>query len=252
MDGFRWWCAVAAALFAANGVAASGDIVQVVVVDLPNWITHIIAEDDGTNPSNNIIPVSDCTSGSFGAIRLPPGGSAIARHIGPLCALAGGAGVYPVENPGSIESQLVFTEPESGAQSTLIVPALSDPLMARGDTARISRISNGNGQQTYLVVFGDPGPLTLHVLNGEQQQVGIEFVDAPQFLHPFAVLFYPLQTPVDIGSIVVIEGDTRTPSRVIPNRTYHGFATVAGPDGRTQVIRTWNRPPEEPEASADR
>ena len=238
----QWrWYAAAALLLAA---AARAETVQVVVVELRNWTTAIVAQDDGTNPFNNVVPVSDCTSGSFGAILLSPGGSAIARRIGPLCGLKGGAGIYPVENPGYVESHLLFRDPVSGDGSVVVVPALRDPLTVRGARARIPLISNGGDWQTYVVVFGDPGPLTFDVFNGEGRRVGVEFVDSPQFLHPWPVLFYALKTPVDIGYVQVTEGDTSTPSRFIPHRTYYGFGTVAGADGHTQYVRTWAPDPE--------
>ncbi|HYK02941.1 MAG TPA: hypothetical protein VE974_14365 [Thermoanaerobaculia bacterium] len=237
-----------AALGSTASAAQGQEVVQVVIASARNWTTDIVAIDDGTDTSNDIIPLSDCTGGSVSGLRLTPGGTDIARDIASgekLCELRGRIGILPVVNPGAIESHLTLFDPATGRTSFLLVGALDTALQKRGDRVRIPLISNARGERTWIVVFGDPGPLTIQAYNNQKQLVDISFVDAAQFQPAgWRLLLYPLPGTVDIGEVIVTEGHTSIPNQSIPDRTYYGFAFVANEDGTPRYVRQWQTIPQ--------
>jgi hypothetical protein len=235
------------AALAGTAAAQSHEIVQVVVASSPGWTTDIVATDDGTDTTNDILLLSDCAGGTVSSLRLLPGGADIARDIASgekLCELRGRIGILPVVNPGSIESHLTLDDAATGLTAFLLVPALDIALRQRGDRIRIPLISNARGQQAWIVIFGDPGPLTFEVYNNQKQLLGISFVDALQFQPAgWRMLIYPLQQTVDIGEVIVTEGNKSIPNQPIPARTYYGFAFVSNLDGTPRYVRKWEALP---------
>jgi hypothetical protein len=243
----QFWAGLAVAL--GGAAAAQGqEVVQVVVASAAGWTTDIVAIDDGTDTSNDIIPLSDCIGGSVSGLRLTQGGTDIARDIAggeKLCELRGRIGILPVVNPGTIESHLTLYDAATGHTSFLLIPALDDPLRERGDRVRIPLISNARGERTWVAVFGDPGPLTFETYNNQKQLVDISFVDAPQFQPAgWRLLLYLLPGTVDIGEVIVTEGNKSVPNQPIPSRTYYGFAFVANSDGTPRYVRQWETIPD--------
>lgn len=235
--------ALCAALASTGAAAQSNEVVQLVVASARGWTTDVVAVDDGFDTSNDILLLSDCAGGNVSSLRIPRGGSDIARDIGSgekLCELRGRIGLLPVVNPGAAETHLTLHDPATGLTSFLLVPALDTPLRAPGDRVRTRLVSTAHGDQTWLAVFGDPGPLTFEVFNNQHQLVGISFAEASHFQPAgWRMLLYRLKESVELGEVIVTEGNKSIPNQSIPARTYYGFTFVTNSDGTPRYVRKW-------------
>jgi hypothetical protein len=231
---------VAAAACLTSALAFAQTPPRVVVAAAPGWTTTIAALN--TSAAAISVPLTDCISPRV-TLDLAPGSAGIARHVERfLCALSGGFGLIDAPAGGTIESRLTSRDEAGNATAFYAVPALRVALKATGDSARVRMVSNDDVEQTYVVIFGDPGPLTMEVFNEDGQLLRTEVVEATRFDRIWDVLVYPIEQHVEVGSVRITAGDKQHPNRPLPDETYYGFALIAARDGSSQLVRPWEQP----------
>jgi hypothetical protein len=216
---------------------ANAQTAKLVVADAEGWTTTVEAKNETATTTS--VPVTDCASGPTHQLRMEPAAQAIARNIGPyLCALRGTFGLVDVPDVGRMETQLRHRD-ATGLTSFYVVPALRVKLTKKDDSARVPMIVNDDEEQTWVILFGDPGPITFEILNEHGTLVHTEVVNERDFIAPWKMLVYPIKQSVPIGTLVVTEGDKTRPTLPVDPETYYGFAVIGARDGSSNLVREW-------------
>jgi hypothetical protein len=227
---------IALTLFLA-AAAAWGQTAKLVVAGQDGWSTTLAAKN--TTATAATLPLTDCTSGPSVQLRLEPGAHALARNIVPwLCALRGAFGLMDVPDVGRLETHLRYRD-HAGATSFYVIPALRMKLERMNDSAHVPMIVNDDVEQTWAVVFGDPGPITFEIFNEHGTLVHTEVADEKDFISPWRMLIYPIQQRIPIGTLVITEGDKTRPAPSVDDETYYGFVIVGARDGSSNHVRAW-------------
>jgi hypothetical protein len=231
------WIAVSIVLFTTAAAAQTTQTAKLVVAAGEGWSTTVAAVNQ--TASDAILPLTDCTGGLTVALRIAPHAHALARDVGRyMCALRGTFGVIDVPDMGRVEAHLRYAG-RSGEMAFFVVPALRVALSKKNDSARVPMIVNDDVEQTWMVVFGDPGPLTFEIFNEEGTLVRTETAEASDFHAPWKMLIRPIEQRLPIGTLVITEGDKTRPARPVENQTYYGFVIVSARDGSSSHVRMW-------------
>ena len=217
--------------------AASAQTTRLVVAGREGWTTTVAAKNQ--TGATATLPITDCTSGPLAQLRLEPDAQTIERNIVPyLCALRGAFGLLEVPDVGRLETQLRYHDP-SGASSFFVIPALRLKLTKHHDFARVPMIVNDDMEQAWVVLFGDPGPITFDILNESGAHVRTEVAQEADFISSWKMLVYPIEQRVSIGTLVITEGDKTHPEVEVDPETYYGFVIIGARDGSSNYVRGW-------------
>lgn len=217
--------------------AANAQTAKLVVAGGHGWTTSLVAKNQTADAAD--LPLSDCTTGPLVQQRIVPGALAMARNIVPyLCALRGAFGLLDVPDVGPLETHLLYRDP-SGATAFYVVPALRQKLEKQNDSARVPMIVNDDVEQTWAIVFGDPGPITFEIFNENGTLVHTEVASEQDFSSDWKMLVHPVQQRVPIGTLVVTEGDKTRPDVPVDSETYYGFVIIGARDGSSSHVRLW-------------
>ena len=217
--------------------SAGAQTVKLVVAGDEGWTTSLAAHNQTAAAAT--LPLTDCSGGPLVQLRLEPGAQALARNIVPyFCALRGAFGLFDVPDVGSMETHLQYRD-RSGATAFYVVPALRVKLDEKNDSARVPMIVNDDEEQTWAVLFGDPGPITFEIYNEHGTLVRTEVANEQDFIPHWKLLIHPVEQRVAIGTLVITEGDKTRPALPVENETYYGFVIVAARDGSSSHVRVW-------------
>lgn len=217
--------------------AVHGQTAKLVVAGHDGWTTTVAARN--TSAAAATLPLTDCTSGPLLQLGLEPGAHALVRNIVPwLCALRGAFGLMDVPDVGRLETHLRYRD-HSGATSFYVIPALRMKLERSNDSARVPMIVNDDVEQTWAVVFGDPGPITFEIFNEHGTLVHKEVADEKDFISHWKMLIHRIEYRIPIGTLVITEGDKTRPGLPVDDETYYGFVIVGARDGSSNYVRVW-------------
>lgn len=228
---------IALSFLLGTAAAASAQTAKLVVAGGEGWTTSLVVRND--TAAATILPLTDCTSGPLVQLRLEPGEQALARDIVPyFCALRGAFGLFEVPDIGRMETHLRYRDP-SGATAFYVVPALRNRLEKKNDELRVPMIVNDDVEQAWMIVFGDPGPITFEIFNEQGTLVRTEIADERHFIGDWKMLIHPIDQRIPVGTIAVTEGDKTRPTRPMEDETYHGFVILGARDGSSNHVRVW-------------
>ncbi len=209
---------------------------QLVVAGGEGWTTTVAAKNQ--TAATTVLPITDCPDGPQIALRLEPGAQALERNVVPyLCALRGAFGLLEVPDVGRLETHLRHGHP--CGTSFYAVPALRLKLEKNHDSARVPMIVNDDVEQTWVILFGDPGPITFEIFNEHGTLVHTEVAGENDFISDWKMLVHPIEQRIPIGTLVITEGDKTRPAVPVDPETYYGFVIIAARDGSSNHVRAW-------------
>ena len=220
----------------AAPTAASAAPRRVVIADRGGWSTTVVVASTG---EPHTLLLTDCNDGPQLSVRLVPDGSAILRDAGQVqCDLRESFGLLPLDFDGLAQSRLTFRDGRATV-STLVVPSLDVPLDAAHPHVRMRLVANNlaseEGERTVLVVFGPPVSMKVYVYDGNNELIDIETIQRLDFDLQHDMLFYPLETELAIGTVILV------PDR--HDGTWYGFASVGPTNGTASEVRPWEASP---------
>src|ERR1051325_5175932 len=229
---------IALSLFLATATAGAQQNVKLVVADGEGWTTAVTAKND--TAADAVLSISDCIDGPLVQVRLEPDAQVLVRDVAQfLCGLHGGFGLLDVPDIGRLESQVRHRDAFSCATSFYVIPALRRKLEKQHHSVRVPMVVNDDVEQAWVVVFGDPGPLTFEIFNEHGTLVQTEVADQREFISPWRLLVHPIARRIPIGTLVITEGDKTRPGLPVPPETYYGFVIIGARDGSSNYVRAW-------------